>query len=206
MFCEMAVSQTIDHQEPVASGGADIWWNYLPACTSCNLRKNGKSAIHWAVDMQMAHMQPTAYGKMKRLPLSVCAGIKDRVSATHAEIREFARREWFRHHYADKPRPRNKGEVLSLVAGCQKKLAAYPYPPWESPELTEYPRDVCTRKICCGQKHPDWNLIDVYLSEKERAELEEHAFRLGIHRGDLVTTILRQFLRDKLIDPLHDLH
>ncbi|MFJ3600830.1 HNH endonuclease [Streptomyces sp. NPDC090126] len=205
VFCETAVAETIDHQEPVASGGADIWWNYLPACNSCNLRKNGKSALDWAVDMQMAYMQPRAYGKMKKLPLSVCAGIKGRVSATHAEIRELARREWFRHHYGNQSRPRNKSEVLALVAACQEKLATYPYVPWKSPNLAEHPFDACTRRICCGHKHPDWDLIEVYLDKKERAALGQHAFKLGIHRGDLAATILRQFLRNNLADPPHDL-
>ncbi|WP_308432649.1 HNH endonuclease [Streptomyces rubiginosohelvolus] len=194
VFCSASSSVTIDHQEPVADGGADIWWNYLPACSSCNRRKNKKTAQDWVIDMKMAYSQPKAYRGMKKLPLGVCNGLMDRVRSTQDEIRDYSRREWFRHHYGTRPRSRNQLEVLELVASCKGELATYPYAPWKSPEQLDYPFDSCTRKICCAYKHKDWSIVEICLTDAERKALEHRAFELKIHRGDLVTKVIRQYL------------
>ncbi|GGS23940.1 hypothetical protein GCM10010284_66280 [Streptomyces rubiginosohelvolus] len=144
--------------------------------------------------MKMAYSQPKAYRGMKKLPLGVCNGLMDRVRSTQDEIRDYSRREWFRHHYGTRPRSRNQLEVLELVASCKGELATYPYAPWKSPEQLDYPFDSCTRKICCAYKHKDWSIVEICLTDAERKALEHRAFELKIHRGDLVTKVIRQYL------------
>ena len=37
-YCETEMGITLDHVVPRAIGGADFWWNIVPACESCNMK------------------------------------------------------------------------------------------------------------------------------------------------------------------------
>ncbi len=43
-FCAVKPSTTLDHEAPIADNGADVWWNFLPACKPCNDWKGKRTA------------------------------------------------------------------------------------------------------------------------------------------------------------------
>ncbi|MFF7145570.1 HNH endonuclease [Streptomyces nodosus] len=44
VYCGRSAAVTIDHEEPIANEGADVWWNFVPACEDCNRWKKGRSS------------------------------------------------------------------------------------------------------------------------------------------------------------------
>jgi hypothetical protein len=197
VFCGQNVAVEIDHAEPVGDRGADIWWNFLPACVSCNRMKGKKTAQIWKIDMEMSYQQPSAYSGMKRLPRAVCAGLMDRVRVTKEEIRGIDRRDWFRHHFGNEPRPRRAADFKILLDKCRAELATYPYPPWTDATRPEYPSDVCTRRICCGYRHQDHTYVEAFLTKAERLAFLSAAREEKIHSGDLASRLIRNHLARK---------
>ncbi|MGV9264852.1 HNH endonuclease [Kitasatospora sp. NPDC003701] len=193
VYCGRSRAHSLDHEQPVAGDGPDIWWNFMPACKPCNLWKSGRSARDWVVDMDMHDRQPKAFPGRAMQPV-VHRGILGRVERTQREIRDFDRREWFRHHYGAEARPRNKHDLLRRVDACTDELRSYPHLPWQTPALPEYGQDVCTRRICCGNRHADGGSSDLFLNHADRTEFERLAYREGLHQGDLLGKLVRQYL------------
>ncbi|WP_412775332.1 HNH endonuclease signature motif containing protein [Streptomyces violaceus] len=44
-----STATTIDHERPIADTGADVWWNFVPACEDCNRWEKGRTARRWVV-------------------------------------------------------------------------------------------------------------------------------------------------------------
>lgn len=193
VFCGQSEAVEVDHAEPVGDNGADIWWNYLPSCVTCNRMKGKNSAQNWKIDMEMSYSQPTAYS-IRRLPLEVCRGLMDRVRKTQEEIRDPARRDWFRHHFGDVPRHRRAAQFHKLLSRCRAELAEYPYPPWTDVSRPDYPDDVCTRRICCGWRHENYQFIGAFLTKAELAAFQAAAHAERMHTADILSRLIRQYL------------
>lgn len=193
IYCGRASADTLDHEQPFGSEGPDIWWNFVPACKPCNLWKNGRTARRWVADMDLKHSHPNVFPGRSMKP-EVFAGIVPRVEKTQRELRDYARREWFRHHYGGQAKPKNKEDLLEWLAFCRKTLRRYPHAPWTTPAVEGYPRDVCTRRICCGSRHEDMRSMVISLSPDERDEFRRRAYQAGLHEGDLLGIIVRQHL------------
>ncbi|MEV7776698.1 HNH endonuclease signature motif containing protein [Kitasatospora sp. NPDC088351] len=193
VYCGRADSYSLDHEQPVSAEGHDIWWNFMPACKACNLWKNGRSSRIWVRDMDLHHRWPSVFPGRAMKP-EVYAGISARVERTQREIQDPDRRDWFRHHYGTESKPRNKVELLRRLKSCAQDLKEYAQIPWKTPALEDYGRDVCTRRMCCGFRHDDSDFTLVFLNTDERDELERRARQEGLHAGDLLGKIARQYL------------
>ena len=71
MFCgaKMGNSQlTIDHFEPLESGGKNDPSNYLSACRKCNKDKGGMKAIDWCVLKGLDYDFFVEYLRTRKLP------------------------------------------------------------------------------------------------------------------------------------------
>ncbi|WP_405609412.1 HNH endonuclease [Streptomyces sp. NBC_00076] len=60
VYCGCSAATMIDHEKPIADTGADVWWNFVPACEDCNRWKKGRTARRWVVDMDLHHRYPEA--------------------------------------------------------------------------------------------------------------------------------------------------
>ncbi|MGW4817169.1 HNH endonuclease [Kitasatospora cineracea] len=200
VYCGRAKSYSLDHEQPVSAEGHDIWWNFMPACKACNQWKNGRSSKIWVRDMDLRHRWPKVYSGRAMKP-EVFAGISARVERTQREIQDPDRRDWFRHHYGANAKPRNKRELLDHSQRCVQELRGYAQLPWKTPAIEDYKQDVCTRRMCCGYRHADSGFTMLFLSAEERQEFERRARQEGLHTGDLLGTLARQYLAARKAAP-----
>ncbi|MFF7637747.1 HNH endonuclease [Kitasatospora sp. NPDC008050] len=170
VYCGRTDADTLDHEQPFGDDGPDVWWNFVPACASCNRWKNGRSAREWKRDMELRHSFPKAFSGRTMKP-EVFAGIVTRVEKTQREIRDHGRREWFRHHYDCRTNPKIKQDVLDWLEQCNRELKGYPHAPWTTPAQEGYSLNVCTRRICCGALQKDSRWTNVFLDDDEHRNL-----------------------------------
>ncbi|GAA0488279.1 hypothetical protein GCM10009544_56790 [Streptomyces stramineus] len=194
-YCGRSAATTIDHEEPIAAGGADIWWNFVPACDDCNRWKKGRSARRWVVDMDLHHRYPKAGFATRAMRPEVYAGITRRVGRVQREIADMDRREWFRLHYGGE-RHRNKTELSEILARCKAELRGYPHHPWRTPKLGKS-RNVCTRLMCCGYQHPKAQDLVAFLEREEREAFQRAVFNERAHEGDVLGRLIREYLLGK---------
>ncbi|MFG3223273.1 HNH endonuclease [Kitasatospora sp. NPDC048194] len=195
VYCDEHQSQTLDHEDPLARSGRDIWWNLVPACDRCNRWKWAKSAAAWQAEMKLAYEHPRAGFPRAQLPLSVAKGIKDRVSQVQQEIGDMARLRWFEHHYGDEKTPRLRAGKHEYVERCVKELDGYRYLPWTYPELREG-ASYCTRSVCCGHRNPNARLEYITLPKEDRQRLRQAARDEGLFVGDLLARLVKAYLAE----------
>ncbi|WP_158685017.1 HNH endonuclease [Streptomyces sp. LaPpAH-108] len=194
VYCAVAPSTTLDHEEPVADNGADVWWNFLPACKPCNDWKGKRTAMEWLIDQKLHREQPTVGFDTRRMPLRMFHGFEERVSRTRREIREASRRDWFRHHYGD-VHHKNKAEMLEYLQACRGELSGYPHLPWTTPNVYVSAAAICTRRMCCGYWHPQArNLNAVILTDDQHMAFSKVAFSEGVSEGDLAAKLIVAYL------------
>lgn len=191
-YCGRSAATTIDHEEPIANRGADIWWNFVPACEDCNRWKKGRSARRWVADMDLHHRYPKAGFATRAMRPAVYAGITRRVERVQREIADMDRREWFRLHYGGE-RYRNKAELYEILARCKAELRGYPHYPWRTPKLGTS-RNVCTRLMCCGYQHPKAEYMVTFLEHEERDAFRRAVFNERAHEGDVLGRLIREYL------------
>ncbi|MFJ4721971.1 HNH endonuclease [Streptomyces luteogriseus] len=193
-YCAVAPSTTLDHEEPIADNGADIWWNFLPACKPCNDWKGKRTSVEWLIDQKLHREQPTVGFDTRRMPLRMFHGFEERVARIRREIREAGRRDWFRHHYGN-ARHKIKAEMLEHLRICREELSSYPHLPWTTPNVYASVGGVCTRHMCCGHWHPHARSLDaVILTDDQYTAFSKAAFREGMSEGDLTAKLIAAYL------------
>ncbi|MFB7412419.1 HNH endonuclease [Streptomyces sp. NPDC056202] len=196
-YCAVKPSTTLDHQQPVAGNGADVWWNFLPACKPCNDWKRGRSPMEWLIDQKLHREHPRDGFDTRKMPLRMFAGFETRIERVRREIADPDRRDWFRHHFGA-ARYKNKGDIWGHLELCRKTLDRYPHLPWKTPSVDPSESDVCTRRICCGWRHPDSRTVrGVIMGRSEYAAISQAAFESDMSVGDLTATLLIRHLRDR---------
>jgi hypothetical protein len=195
VYCGRSAAATIDHERPIADEGADVWWNFVPACEDCNRWKKGRSAKRWVADMDLHHRYPKAGFATRAMRPEVYAGITRRVERVQREIADMDRREWFRLHYGNE-KHRTKAELFKILDGCKAELRGYPHYPWRTPKLGTS-RNVCTRLICCGYQHPKAKHLVAFLEPEERAAFRRAVFNERAHEGDVLGRLIREYLADR---------
>ncbi|GAA2255034.1 hypothetical protein GCM10010104_60060 [Streptomyces indiaensis] len=162
-------------RKAIAGAGHDIWWNFVPACKPCNLRKSKhESAAHWAADMDICHRYPELTRSKWRMSPKVFAGITRRVERVQREIADADRREWFELHYGEE-KWANKTELFKILDRCKAELKGYPHYPWRTPKVREL-KGYCTRLICCGYFHPQARLLHAFLEREEVRAFQRAVF------------------------------
>ncbi|MFF1893994.1 HNH endonuclease [Streptomyces sp. NPDC058206] len=195
VYCGRSSATTIDHERPVADEGADIWWNFVPACEDCNRWKKGRNARDWVRDMDLHVRYPKVGFATRAMAPRVYAGITRRVDRVQREIADIDRREWFELHYGGETH-RNKDELFKILGHCKKELRGYPHYPWRTPKVgTSASR--CTRLICCGYQHPNAEFLVAILEPEDRAALKRAAFNERLHEGEVLGRIIREYLAGK---------
>ncbi|MBV7246384.1 HNH endonuclease [Streptomyces sp. MW-W600-10] len=193
-YCTLSPSTTLDHEAPIADNGADVWWNFLPACKPCNNWKGKRTAVRWLIDQKLHRERPTLRFDTRRMPLRMFHGFEERVSRTLREIGEASRRDWFHHHYG-KVSHKNKAEMLQHLRTCRDELSGYPHLPWTTPNVCPSVTNMCTRHMCCGDWHPQARSFDaVILSDDQYSAFSKAAFREGMSEGDLAAKLIAAFL------------
>lgn len=195
VYCGRSPSTTIDHEMPVASNGADIWWNFMPSCEGCNRWKNGRSARIWVRDMDLHTRYPELRFSKRAMPARVYAGITRRVERTQREIADPDRRDWFRHHY-DLGRHKKKAETLKALKRCREELRGYPHHPWRTPNVRDTRADMCVRLMCCGHMHPDSQWMNAIVTDAEYKAFRRAAYQERLSPGELLGKAVRQYLAD----------
>ncbi|MER8043478.1 HNH endonuclease signature motif containing protein [Streptomyces sp. NPDC094032] len=194
-YCGRSAASTLDHEEPIADGGADIWWNFVPACDDCNRWKKGRTAKHWVANLDLHHRYPKAGFATRAMRPEVYAGITRRVERVQREIADTDRREWFRLHYGSE-RHRNKAELSEILTRCKEELRGYPHHPWRTPKLGTS-RRVCTRLMCCGYHHPKAKWMTAFLEGEEYESFRRSVFNERAHEGDVLGRLIRDYLAGK---------
>ncbi|MGW1866162.1 HNH endonuclease [Streptomyces mauvecolor] len=194
-YCGRSAATTIDHEEPITDGGADTWWNFVPACDDCNSWKKGRNARSWVVNLDLHHRYPKAGFATRAMRPEVYAGITRRVERVQREIADMDRREWFRLHYGHE-RHRNKTELSEILTRCKAELRGYPHYPWRTPKLGKSP-NVCTRLMCCGYQHPKARHMVAFLERDERDAFRRAVFNERAHEGDVLARLIREYLLGK---------
>ncbi|MBC9714464.1 HNH endonuclease [Streptomyces sp. TRM66268-LWL] len=193
-YCGRSSATTIDHEEPIADNGADIWWNFVPACDDCNRWKKGRSAKLWVANLDLHHRYPKAGFATRAMRPEVYVGITRRVARVQREIADMDRREWFRLHYG-RERHRNRAELFEILARCKKELRGYPHHPWRTPQLRTS-RAFCSRLICCGDDfHPQARDMVAFLEREEYDAFQRAVFNERAHQGDVLGRLVREYLR-----------
>lgn len=196
-YCAVNPSTTLDHQEPIAGNGADIWWNFLPACKPCNDWKGKRSPTEWLIDQKLHRARPRDGFDTRKMPLRMFSGFEERITRVRREINDPDRRDWFTHHHAHQ-RHRNKDEMREHLDRCCAALARYPHLPWTTPSVDPLRQDTCTRRVCCGWKHPNARtMMGVIIEDAQYAEFHQAAFTAGMSTGDLLATLITRHLRDR---------
>ncbi|MFE9169465.1 HNH endonuclease [Streptomyces kebangsaanensis] len=195
VYCGRSAATTIDHEDPIVEQGADVWWNFVPACGDCNRWKHGRTARVWVRDMDLQHRYPELKFTKRAMRPEVYAGITRRVERVQREIADADRREWFELHYGDE-RHRNKSELFKILERCKKELRSYPHYPWRTPKVGKS-RSRCTRLICCGYQHPNAEFLVAILEPEERAALRRAAFNERLYEGEVLGRIIREYLACK---------
>ncbi|MBJ6641374.1 HNH endonuclease [Streptomyces sp. DHE7-1] len=113
-----SAATTIDHEKPIADTGADVWWNFVPACEDCHHWKEGRTARRGVADMDLHHRYPEAGFATRGMPPRVYAGITKRVERVQREIADMYRCEWFQLHYGSE-KHRNKAELFEILDRCK---------------------------------------------------------------------------------------
>ncbi|MER8104620.1 HNH endonuclease signature motif containing protein [Kitasatospora sp. NPDC094016] len=149
VYCATGRATTLDHEEPVAAHGADVWWNLLPACKPCNDWKGGRSTKLWLRDQKLHRDWPNDGFDTRMMPSRMILGFETRIEKTGRDLRNTDRRDWFRHHYGAL-RHRNKTEMKQHLASCEDKLSQYDFAPWTTPNIGTGGPDRCRRAACCG--------------------------------------------------------
>ncbi|MYU53272.1 MULTISPECIES: HNH endonuclease [Streptomyces] len=196
-YCAVQPSTTLDHEQPVASNGADVWWNFLPACKPCNDWKRGRSPLEWLIDQKLHRDRPRDGFDTRKMSVRMFSGFESRIERVRREIGDPNRRDWFRHHFgAD--RYKNKDELWGHLERCKETLASYPHLPWTTPCVAPSELDVCSRRICCGWRHPDARTVrDVIIGPGQYAEFSKAALDSNMSVGDLMSTLVVRYLRDR---------
>jgi hypothetical protein len=101
-------SEVMDHVIPFAEGGADSLANLVPACHSCNRKKNNKTPPAWWISMQLpwfySNRRPaTPQGDKKTRSLRArylelheeVLVLLDSLDEVAAEIADPVRKQWF---------------------------------------------------------------------------------------------------------------
>ncbi|WP_037890100.1 HNH endonuclease [Streptomyces sp. NRRL S-87] len=202
VYCGRRPATTIDHERPVVDDGADVWWNFVPACEDCNRWKKGRSAKRWVVDMDLHHRYPKAGFATRAMPPRIYAGITRRVERVQREIADADRREWFRLHYG-REKHRNKTELFTILDRCRAELRGYPHHPWRTPTLGTSDK-VCTRLICCGYRHPQAEYLVAFLAPEERTAFRRAVFNERAHEGDVLGRLVREYLAGRERDRNQD--
>lgn len=107
-------SQTMDHVIPFAKGGADTMANLVPACDSCNQKKNDKTPPAWWISTWLPwfyeYRKPaTPQGDENTRSLrerylelhEEVLGVLDNLDEVAAEIADPARKRWFARAFAE---------------------------------------------------------------------------------------------------------
>ncbi|MFF1477023.1 HNH endonuclease [Streptomyces sp. NPDC058301] len=193
-YCAVAPSTTLDHEAPIADNGADVWWNFFPACKPCNLWKRDRTALEWLIDQKLHREQPTMGFDTRRMPMRMFHGFEERITRTRREIGEAGRRDWFRHHYGN-ARHKNKLEMRGYLHACLEELSNYPHLPWTTPNVSTSAADRCTRHMCCGHWHPQARSLDaVILTDDQYTSFSKAAFQEGMTEGDLTAKLIATYL------------
>ncbi|MFJ8547166.1 HNH endonuclease [Streptomyces sp. NPDC093586] len=189
---------TLDHEVPVADNGADIWWNFVPACESCNRRKGKRTAKRWVADMDLSHTFPKAGFRTRPMRPEVYAGITKRVERVQREMADADRRDWFRHHYGS-DKHKTKADLSKVLERCKAELKSYPHRPWATQKVRDTKADTCVRLMCCAWKHPDaWiSGPTMILAEGEREAFRRAAYRARLHEGELLGHLVKQYLAER---------
>ncbi|MFJ7146682.1 HNH endonuclease [Streptomyces sp. NPDC100445] len=200
VYCGKSAT-TLDHEEPVKDNGADIWWNFVPACESCNKRKSKRTAKRWAADMDLSYLFPKAGFSTKPMRPQVYRGIPGRVERAQREIADTDRRDWFRHHYG-KEKHTNKAGMFEVLERCEAELKSYPHKPWTTPKVRETKADTCVRWMCCPWKHPDaWVFAPtMILASKEREAFRRAAYQTQLGEGELLVELVKRYLAERRRD------
>lgn len=193
-YCDTKPSTTLDHDEPVADDGADIWWNFVPSCKPCNDWKGKRTATEWLRDQKLHREHPRVGFDTRMMPVKMVAGFKTRVERVKRELTNADRRDWFRHHYG-RIRHKNKAEMRTHLATCEEQLRSYPHMPWTTPNVRPAIGDRCTRRMCCGFWHPEaYTIPAVILAPEQWVEFEQAAFNSGLSQGDLAAKLIVDYL------------
>lgn len=198
VYCNSALSTTLDHEEPVASNGADTWWNFLPACKPCNDWKGARTPTEWLIDQKLHREHPTHGFDTRRMPMRMFEGFAERIERVRREVREPGRLDWFRHHYGD-ARYRNKDGMAEHLRACGTELAAYPHLPWMTPNVSVTAADVCTRHMCCGWRHPHARHLAVILTDEQYAAFKNEAFDGNMSERDLASKLIARHLAGRTV-------
>ncbi|MFF5442857.1 HNH endonuclease [Streptomyces achromogenes] len=193
VYCAVSPSTTIDHEAPIADNGADVWWNFLPACKPCNDWKGKRTAMEWLIDQKLHREQPSVGFDTRNMPIRMFCGFEERTSRVRREICDTNRRDWFRHHYGY-ARHKNKAEMLEHLQVCQEELSGYPHLPWTTPSAYDS-NAACTRHMCCGHRNPEARFLDaVILTDDQYTAFSHAAFREGMSKGDLTAKLIASYL------------
>ncbi|MFI7273208.1 HNH endonuclease [Streptomyces sp. NPDC049879] len=197
VYCDQSEAETLEHEQPVAGNGHDVWWNLLPACDRCNGWKLRHTAAEWVVDMKMQLHRPNAHFTKNTLPLTTVEGILGRVEHTRREIRDRDRSRWFEHHYGNSARPARRAEIHEIARECGRSLARYPHRPWTTPESPGTNGQFCTRRMCCPDSHPDAQMETLMLGRLDYHRFHVAAFEERLHPGDLLGNLVRRYLTER---------
>ncbi|MFE7045924.1 HNH endonuclease [Streptomyces atratus] len=93
----------MDHVIPYSRRGLDNWYNLVPACNYCNLRKNDKTPVEWMMQKEFQMHYPNSPGKRRSKTLREAyeaadkdiQDFLDRLDQIQAEITDKARSDWF---------------------------------------------------------------------------------------------------------------
>jgi HNH endonuclease len=197
VYCNTEPSTTLDHEAPVADNGADVWWNFVPACEPCNRWKRDRTAREWIIDQKLHRDRPRDGFDTRRMPLKMFYGFLERVEAVRREITDTNRRDWYRHHFG-KERHKTKAEMMEHLETCVEELGGYPHLPWMTPNVRETTADMCTRHMCCGWLHPQARHVSgVIMPDGQYEKFRKAAFSEGMSEGDFVSKLVAWYLADR---------
>ncbi len=200
VYCDAAEATTLDHDEPIGDDGADIWWNFAPACKPCNDWKGKRTATEWLRDQKLHREHPKVGFDTRMMPVRMVSGFKTRLDRVKRELLDPDRRTWFQRHYGFK-RHKNKTEMRVHLEACRTRLSGFPNRPWETPNVRESDI-VCTRRMCCGWRHLDAASIDtVILARDARIAFKQQAFEARMTEGDLAAKLIIEYLGRHKISP-----
>ncbi|MEU6988009.1 hypothetical protein ABZ946_32040 [Streptomyces sp. NPDC046324] len=94
----------------MAGNGADVWWNFLPACKPCNDWKRGRSPMEWLIGQKLHREHPCAGFDTRKTPLRMFAGFETRIERVRREIADPDRRDLFQRHFGA-ARYKNRGDI-----------------------------------------------------------------------------------------------